>query len=279
MRKNMSMSKNMRKKAVVWALTGVMALAFVGCGSSSAGAVGDAGKEIAGTSDNVKAEKINTIVPSTDKKEAAVVEKEAVTEAEESGVRTDEEQLCGGWSSEVSSNITDAHKELFKKAQETLAGATFTPIAFLGSQVVAGTNYRFLCRMDASVAELNAKPVYAVVVIYEDLSGNATISEIKASEVEIPETEAEMVGAYEQTADFSMTEESSKAMKLATATLTGAEYKAVALLGSQVVAGTNYRILCEVNHMTETTETGWAILTVYADLEGNAEVTEIAEMN
>lgn len=247
----------MRKRLFVLALAGVMAAAFAGCGSST-----ESTKTIVTTGTTAAAQA------------STAAGKENVTENRAGG---EEEMIVGGWS--VSSmDITDAHKELFKKAQETLTGAVYTPIALLGTQVVAGTNYRFLCYREASVSELNAEPVYAIVVIYEDLKNNASITEIKDSEVPAPVSGKDVVGAYEASSDLAMNDDATKAFTLATETLTGVEYKAVALLGSQVVAGKNYRILCESKASTGNSETGWAILTVYADLEGHAEVTDIAEM-
>ncbi|MBQ9872142.1 MAG: hypothetical protein IJM27_09445 [Eubacterium sp.] len=247
----------MRKRLFVLALAGVMAAAFAGCGSSTESTTGSS------TTGTTAAAQASTADG-----------KENVTENRAGG---EEEMIVGGWS--VSSmDITDAHKELFKKAQETLTGAVYTPIALLGTQVVAGKNYRFLCYKEASVSELNAEPVYAIVVIYEDLKNNASITEIKDSEVPAPVSGKDVVGAYEASSDLAMNDDATKAFTLATETLTGVEYKAVALLGSQVVAGKNYRILCESKASTGNSETGWAILTVYADLEGHAEVTDIAEM-
>ncbi len=257
----------MKKRLCVLALAGVMAAAFMGCGSSASGTTA----EKAAAQPDLIEKKSEDVAPST-KPEVVPV----TTEAKETG--GDGEMISGGWEQASSMKVTDEHKELFKKAQETLAGATYTPLAFLGSQVVAGTNYRFLCKMEASVQELNSKPVYAVVVIYKDLQGNASITESYASEVEVPAQDEMLVGAYDQAANPAMTEEATKAFDLATKTLTGAEYKAVMLLGSQVVAGTNYRILCETKSSTNGSGTGWAILTVYADLKGNAEVSNIAEM-
>ena len=251
------MVTDMRKRLFVLALAGVMAAAFAGCGSSTESTTGSS------TTGTTAAAQASTAAG-----------KENVTENRAGG---EEEMIVGGWS--VSSmDITDAHKELFKKAQETLTGAVYTPIALLGTQVVAGTNYRFLCYREASVSELNAEPVYAIVVIYEDLKNNASITEIKDSEVPAPVSGKDVVGAYEASSDLAMNDDATKAFTLATETLTGVEYKAVALLGSQVVAGKNYRILCESKASTGNSETGWAILTVYADLEGHAEVTDIAEM-
>ena len=271
----------MKKRLCVLALAGVMAASFVGCGNTTTGTTTaeKAAKAENSTQSAVTAEKMNVEAPDAGKEKTPDTGKE---EAPVDGGNVipggDDGMIEGGWSAASSMKITEQHLDLFKKAQETLTGAYYTPLALLGTQVVAGTNYRFLCRMDASVPELNATPVYAVVVIYEDLSGNATISEIYDSEVPVPASDEMMVGAYEQSADLAMTTEATKAFDLALKTITGQAFKATALLGSQVVAGTNYRILCESIASTAGAETGWAILTVYADLQGHAEVTDIAMM-
>jgi len=54
------------------------------------------------------------------------------------------------------------------------------------------------------------------------------------------------------------------------------EYIPVALLSSQVVAGTNYCILCQVR--AGDAERNWALVYIYADLDGNAEITNVYEL-
>ena len=53
------------------------------------------------------------------------------------------------------------------------------PVAYLGSQVVAGTNHAFLCQaVTAYPGSLETAPAYAMVYLYEDLSGNVSILSI-----------------------------------------------------------------------------------------------------
>ena len=54
-----------------------------------------------------------------------------------------------------------------------------------------------------------------------------------------------------------------------------AGYKAVAVMGTQVVAGTNYAVLCYDGGDAETNGGSWYIGVVYADLEGNAQITSM----
>lgn len=64
----------------------------------------------------------------------------------------------------------------------------------------------------------------------------------------------------------------------ATGTLVGAEYTPVALLGTQLVAGTNYCILCQITPVVPNPVPTWALVYIYADLQGNASVTNVYEL-
>ena len=51
--------------------------------------------------------------------------------------------------------------------------------------------------------------------------------------------------------------------------LVGAEYVPVALMSTQVVAGTNYCILCQITPIVPNATSTWALVYIYADLDGN----------
>ena len=85
------------------------------------------------------------------------------------------EALMGGWAivpAEANALPEDA-QAAFDKAMETLVGAEYTPVALLGTQVVAGTNYCILCQISPVVPD--PVPSWALVYIYADLEGNAEI--------------------------------------------------------------------------------------------------------
>ena len=60
--------------------------------------------------------------------------------------------------------------------------------------------------------------------------------------------------------------------------LMGAEYTPVALLATQVVAGINYCILCQVTPVVPDPVPTWALVYIYADLEGNATRLNVYEL-
>lgn len=58
----------------------------------------------------------------------------------------------------------------------------------------------------------------------------------------------------------------------------GATYIPVALLSTQVVAGTNYCILCQITPAVPDSVPTWALVYIYADLQGNAEIMNVYEL-
>ncbi|MBQ7204150.1 MAG: hypothetical protein IJS03_09110 [Eubacterium sp.] len=200
-------------------------------------------------------------------------EKEQTTKQTTEGTSEANNNTAGGWSKAESPVITDDIKKVFKKATAELTGVEYEPVAYVASQVVAGTNHCVLCKATATVP--NAPTTYAFVYIYEDLKGNAEVSKIVSSEIAAVSSTGD--GGWVETQTPEMTDKANKALEKACETLTGAEYTPIALLATQLVAGTNYRILCESTPSVPNAESGYVIVTVYADLEGNAEITDTAE--
>ena len=89
------------------------------------------------------------------------------------------EPLMGGWMPSADPAVTEELQELFEKGTETLTGVGYIPVVYLGSQVVAGTNHASLCQaVTAYPGSLEMAPAYAIVYLYEDLSGNVSILSI-----------------------------------------------------------------------------------------------------
>ena len=85
--------------------------------------------------------------------------------------------MTGGWAAAADPTVTDDVKALLDKAMEELVGVDYVPVAYLGSQVVAGTNHAILCQ--ATVVVPDAEPYFAIVYLYEDLEGNVSILDIE----------------------------------------------------------------------------------------------------
>ena len=197
--------------------------------------------------------------------------------------------LTGGW--ELYDNEANALPEkvqtAFDKAAETFTGSELKPVAYIASQVVAGTNYMVLCEA-ATISEDPSIP-YQMVIIYADLKGNAEITQIKEfdlmSYIEGDNTgisSEKLLGGWEVAEDKSsvvIPQEAKDAFDKATENLDGNELEPMALLGTQLVSGMNYAFLCFSTLQTKETINGIQVVTVYADLDGNAEVTNICTVD
>jgi len=184
------------------------------------------------------------------------------------------DQMTGGWSKAASPVIPADVKAAIEKAASELDGATYEPIAYLESQVVAGMNHKVLCKITPVVPDAVAH--YSIVEVYVDLEGKASITNTTDLE-KTEENAAGECGAWQQAESVEASKEATDALAKAAEKKVGAEYKAVALLESQVVSGTNYKLLCEITTVTAEPTTKYAIVNVYQALDGSAEITDIAE--
>ena len=199
------------------------------------------------------------------------------------------EPVAGGW--ELFDNKTNVLPEdvqaSFDKASETFTGSELKPVAYVARQVVAGTNYMILC--EAATTTEQTKTSYQMVIVYADLEGNAEITQIKEFDltayVEGDSTEIsaeKLAGGWEPAEDRSsvvIPQEAKDVFDKAAGNLDGNELEPMALLGTQVVAGTNYAFLCFSTLQTEETINGIQVVTVYEDLHGNVEITNICTVD
>ena len=199
------------------------------------------------------------------------------------------EPVAGGW--ELFDNKTNVLPEdvqaSFDKASETFTGSELKPVAYVASQVVAGTNYMILC--EAATTTEQPKTSYQMVIVYADLEGKAEITQMKEFDltayVEGDSTEIsaeKLAGGWEPAEDRSsvvIPQDAKDVFDKAAGNLDGNELEPMALLGTQVVAGTNYAFLCFSTLQTEETINGIQVVTVYEDLDGNAEITNICTVD
>ncbi len=181
--------------------------------------------------------------------------------------------VVGGWTRPESPAIPAEAAEALEKALDGLVGAKYTPVAYLGSQLVAGTNYKLLC----GVAPVVPDPVetWAVVTVYKDLQGKASIIDVQESGIPTDLSKG-LMGGWSAPETPELTAEIREAFDKATEKLLGVNYEPLAVVGQQVVSGMNYRILCEATAVAPGAEPAYAIVTVYRDTAGSAEVTDVA---
>jgi len=73
-------------------------------------------------------------------------------------------------------------------------------------------------------------------------------------------------------------EDAAEALTKALEGMTGAAYTPVALLATQVVAGTNYAILCTITPVVPDAEPAYAIVYVYSGVDGTNEIIEVQDL-
>ena len=84
--------------------------------------------------------------------------------------------VTGGWTPAADPAVTDEIRAILEEGLEGLTGVGYVPVAYLGSQVVAGTNYAVLCQ--ATVVYPGAEPTFVIIYLYRNLEGKVSILNI-----------------------------------------------------------------------------------------------------
>ncbi len=195
-------------------------------------------------------------------------------------------QLLGGWevNEDVPANaLTSDESETFDQAMQGYVGMSLTPVCVLATQVVSGTNLAYLCQ-GAPVAP-NAQPGWYVAVVYKDLEGACKMSGVEEIVVSEPATADETVpqgltGGWSvapQVTDDALIvpDEAGAAFVAGAEKHLGVALRPLALLGTQLVSGTNYRLICVGAPATLDPNTQLYVVDVYQNLEGEAEFTAV----
>lgn len=83
----------------------------------------------------------------------------------------------------------------------------------------------------------------------------------------------------EEVPKASVTDEAKKAFDKAIEGYVGMDLETVALVGTQLVSGTNYHILCKGKPVTANPAPEWDFAVVYQDLNGNASITNVVKLD
>lgn len=180
--------------------------------------------------------------------------------------------LLGGWQKPDSPEVTDQIAAVFAKGMEGLVGANYTPVAYIGRQIVSGTNHALLCREKMVVP--NAVETFAIVYLYEKLDGSVEITDIVDSGVET--WISDLSGGWSQADSPVITDQLAALLDKAFESMLGADYSPLALLSTQVVAGRNYCVLCEQTVVYPDAQPEYVFVYLYEDLDGNAQITDVA---
>lgn len=201
----------------------------------------------------------------------------SVAKTAEPAAVSEENCISGNWKRAADPTLTDKVRKVFDKAFDGLEGVSYTPYALLASRTTSsGTQYRILCK--ATVVYPGAQEEYVVVTLQRGWLGKADIVEIGdplcLTDLDYAEG---AVGAWQEAETPALTEEAQAAFSKATEGFVGVDYVPVALLSTQTVAGTNYRILCEATVVYPGAEMHYAVVNVYESLEGNANIISVTD--
>lgn len=191
------------------------------------------------------------------------------------------QEVVGGWEATdmYVSRLSKEQQETFDKALEGLVGVGYTPIQVLAVQLVSGTNLAYLAVGETVTA--TPEKNYYVITVYADLNGGAELTNIhKIDSSDLHTKEDTKNGPqfggwtiYENMEPVELPDAELQGKFVeATAQLMGVTLQPVAVLGTQLVNGTNYCILCKGNTVSPTPEGKLYVLTMNVALDGKVEV-------
>ncbi|MBQ1862542.1 MAG: hypothetical protein II149_03410 [Clostridia bacterium] len=203
-------------------------------------------------------------------------ESETGSETGETTGTIDQTNLLGGYKLAESIEITEDIQAIFDKAiaKTTFAPGECVPLALVATQVVAGMNYQIFTRF---VPPLKGAPAnFYNLIIYADLQGDATVTELIESSFQVSDFMADPVpGGWTYDVAPAVTDEVKDSFVKISEADEEKEYTPIALIGEQVVAGMNYCVLCQVADKKSNSLPILQIIVIYSAIDGHAEITDV----
>lgn len=173
----------------------------------------------------------------------------------------------GSWEVNVSvGSMPEKVATAVAKLSEQLMGAEYTPIAYLGSQVVNGVNHAVLAEQ-LLITGKDTKNV--VILIFNEKDGAVTLANIER----VVES-GDGAGGIKVDVDTDLSEEAMKNLDDTLNGLVGINVNAFAVLGTQVVKGINYIYAAEVEPVVVNPEKKVALV-VANSLTGELSFTDL----
>ena len=186
-------------------------------------------------------------------------------------------EMTGGWSMPVQ-NAVELPKDV-KAGFDKVAGKDLVPVALVAQQVVSGTNDMILCRKGNE---------YRMITLYRDLQGTSSIT----NDVPFVLTDYTNGGDKLQTTPLAggwhtpseltsipLPDDAKTAFKNASLGFSGNNIESMALLGTQVVSGMNYAILCRVTPDVENAVSTVQVIIIYSDPQKSASITSFSPVD
>lgn len=87
--------------------------------------------------------------------------------------------IAGGWNlKEMSNKLPEDVEKGFKEVTQHLVGASYEPVLYAGSQVVAGFNYMIICKQILSDKDATEHLVKLVINVFNEKWSIVSIDEI-----------------------------------------------------------------------------------------------------
>ena len=191
--------------------------------------------------------------------------------------------LTAKWTMPDSIEVTSELNGLFNEGVEDLTKVTFEPAAYLGYSEETDLAHAFLCK----TIEDTGKTFWSVVYIKEDSEGKVNLLDVQSIMLSESSDKGAVqfgtVSGNELVGNWSVDEESvsngigdisddiKAAIDEALKSKVSVTYEPIMIMGSQVVSGTNYAVLCK-----NVTSSEWTIVYVYKNLDGKGTLMNVA---
>nr|MCR5212321.1 hypothetical protein [Lachnospiraceae bacterium] len=188
------------------------------------------------------------------------------------GVDTADQATPGGWTFSDQGSVA-LPEGVATGFSEATYGMDLSPVALVAQQVVKGTNDMLLCRNEDG---------YRMIVINRDLQNNAML--VNDVPFNLPDyvgggegapVEQPLDGGWydpEEKAVIPLPDDAQAAFDEAFEGFAGSKVEPMALLGTQVVSGIRYAILCDVTPMTLDPVSSVQVVTIYSDATGDSSI-------
>lgn len=197
-----------------------------------------------------------------------------------------EEKIENEWKFYMNENdllFDENTQKIFDDGIKDYNNGELKPVALLGEQVVAGTNYMFLCESD-----IDGNKTYKVVIIYKDLEGNSHITYVNDFDVKkyVNETvnmnKEILLGGWHTKipGKINMLDEKIQSyFDKSIEQITDVTYYPIAVLAEQENTGFNYAILCYGKLSDQNATNGVFVLTLYVDKTSKPEIVSISAVD
>ena len=181
-------------------------------------------------------------------------------------------QISGGWKYTETLEIPKAVDSYFESYnKDSKNDVQIVPLICVGEQLVAGKNYALVCR----IITPDGKEEFGSAVVYVDLQGNVSLTDYGTTGIETHFNG--LSGGWSAPSEFEIDDNIKAAFTKAMGELVGVDYKPIAVLGQQVVAGMNYCVFCSAKGVYPGAEETFALVYVYVGFDGSAQLNDIAE--